>query len=179
MFNLLPENLRKNIITDYRLRLTILSLLFVVLIQVCFLIFLFPTWLTSNYKEKDYLIRSEEMNTFLSTLDLASTTSNVKNLNNKLSTINENLSYPLSLPIINNILSKKTTNIKISGIYYTINSKNSGLVTVNGVSDKRDSLVLFAENLRSIPEFKKVDLPISNLAKDKNIEFTININIEN
>jgi hypothetical protein len=46
------------------------------------------------------------------------------------------------------------------------------------MGDKRESIVAFTDNLKKIDSFSKVDLPISNLAKDKNIDFSISINIE-
>ena len=84
MFNLLPENLRKAIRTEYKLRLLIVVLLFVVLLQFSFLIFLFPSWLTSHYKEKDFLVKSDELNRSISALDVSSTTAFIKLINEKL-----------------------------------------------------------------------------------------------
>ncbi len=179
MFNLLPENLRKSIVSEYRLRLTVVVMFFVILIQISFLIFLFPSWLVSFYKEKDFSNQSDELSKSLSTLDISSTTSFIKSFNSKIGIINESLEYPRFVPILDDILAKKSGTIRISGIYYTVNSINSGTLTLEGIGDSRESLVSFSDGLKSIEYFKKVDLPISNLAKDKNIDFTISINIEN
>lgn len=178
MFNLLPENLKERIKKEYRLRLAIVILSFVVMSQIFFLIFLFPSWLNSYSKEKDYLVKSDEINKTISALDVASTTSFINFLNKKLLTINDVLEYPRVVPIFNSIMSAKSQSIRLEGIYYTSADSDSAVVTVNGLSDRRDSLVLFTDNLKKIDGFNKVDLPISNLAKDKNIDFSININIE-
>ncbi len=179
MFNLLPENLRKQITGEYRLRLAVISILLVIFIQVSFLVFLSPSWLVSYYKEKEYSLQSDELNKSLSTLDISSTTAFIKSFNTKLGIINDSLEYPKFIPIVDGILSKKNNNIRISGIYYSVNSATAGTLTLEGIGDTRESLVSFSENLRSIEHFKKVDLPISNLAKDKNIDFTISVTIEN
>lgn len=178
MFNLLPENLRKSIVTEYKLRLSIVVLLFVVLLQFSFLIFLFPSWLTSHYKEKDFLVKSDELNRSISALDVSSTTAFIKSINEKLSVANQTLEYPKLIPIIDSVISYKGTSIRLDGILYTVNGSNSGVLTINGMGDKRDSLVAYADSLKKIDSFKKVDLPISNLAKDKNIDFSISVNIE-
>jgi hypothetical protein len=178
MFNLLPENLRKKIITEYRLRLTIMAFIFIIIVQVSFLIFLFPSWLTSYYREKEFAGRSDEINKFLATSDLSSTTSFIKSLNTKLNIINDNLDYPRLVPIVNEALLKRTPTIKLNEIYYNVTSAKGGELILKGIGSSRESLVSFTESLKKISFFKKVDLPISNLAKDKNIDFSINIIIE-
>lgn len=179
MFNLLPENLRKKIVKEYKARLVVICILFIVLIQVSFLIFLFPSWLVSHYKEQNYSLQSDELNKTLSTLDISSTTSFIKSFNTKIGIINDSLEYPKYVPLIDEILSKKTNSIRLSGIHYSVNSSTSGSITLEGIGDTRESLVAFSESLKTVEHFKKVDLPISNLAKDKNIGFTISISVEN
>jgi hypothetical protein len=140
---------------------------------------LFPSWLVSYYKEKDFSVQSDEINKSLSTLDIASTTNFIKSFNTKLGIISGSQDYPKFIPVVDEILSKKSNNMRISGIYYSVNSATTGVLTLEGIGDTRESLVTFSESLKTVPYFKKVDLPISNLAKDKNIEFTISINVEN
>lgn len=178
MFNLLPDNLRNKIKKDYRFRLSIVVLLFIILTQVSFLIFLFPSWLISYYREKDYLVKNDEISKNISAIPVASTTAVIKSLNEKLLNINNVLDYPEILPIIDQIILAKTSSIRIADISYTVNDSKSGVININGMGDKRDSIVAFTDNLRKIDSFSKVDLPISNLAKDKNIDFSISINIE-
>lgn len=178
MFNLLPENLKKAIVHEYKLRLVIVAMSFVVLVQVSFLVFLFPSWLSSYYKGEDFTIKSDEMSTSLSNHDVNSTTSYIKTLNSTLTLINDTLEYPKIIPILESLLKERTSNIRLSGISYVVNSVTSGVLTLNGVGDSRETLVSFSKRLAQIEGFKKVDLPLSNLAKDKNIEFSININIE-
>lgn len=178
MFNLLPENLRKEIISEYRLRLIIVVVVFVIITQISFLVFLFPSWLTSFYKERDFLAMGDEVNKSLLSLDISSTTSYINSLNLTLNIIDESLEYPKLVPIINEVLSKKTSGIKIGAIYYSVDSKNTATLNINGISDKRETLVSFTESLKNVEYMKKVDLPLSNLAKDRNIDFSININIE-
>ncbi len=178
MFNLLPKNLRDRIKKEYKLRLTIVSIISVIFIQVCFLVFVFPSWLSSYYKEKDFFLKNEEMSQFLSTLDIASTTSYIKLVNTKLTTIDKSLDYPKLIPIIDDVLSKKISGIKIDSIYFAVNNENTAVLNINGIGSTRESLVSFAEKLKETSYFKNVNLPISNLAKDKNIDFTISINIE-
>ncbi|HRH27080.1 MAG TPA: hypothetical protein PLZ99_02895 [Parcubacteria group bacterium] len=178
MFNLLPENLKEQIKKDYHLRLSIIVLSFVILSQISFLIFLFPSWLISYYKEKDYLVKNDEISKNISAIPVASTTAVIKSLNEKLLNIDRTLEYPEVIPLIDSVISTKTSAIRIGDISYTVSGVNSGVLNINGMGEKRESIVNYSENLKKIDLFKKVDLPISNLAKDKNIDFSISINIE-
>lgn len=178
MFNLLPENLKEKIKKEYKLRLTIIAILFVIIAQLTFLIFLLPSWLNSYYKQKEYSGRKNEVSNFLSSLDISSTTAYIKSTNSILTIINDSLDYPKMSPVVMDILSKKKSSIKIGGIFYSVNSGNSATLSINGLASNREALVSFSDSLKEIEYFKKVDLPISNLAKDKNIDFSINVNIE-
>ncbi|MCB9810661.1 MAG: hypothetical protein H6779_02425 [Candidatus Nomurabacteria bacterium] len=50
-------------------------------------------------------------------------------------------------------------------------------VEVKGIADTREALVEFRDNLSALPEVKDVKLPISDLAKDKDIGFTLSVNL--
>ncbi len=178
MFNLLPENLRVNIKKEYFVRKVVLSLVFVIFLQTVFLIFIFPSWLISSYKEKEVVSRGEEMNKYLSSLNVASTTSNIRMINQKLAVIDGALSYPEMVPIIKNILSKRTSAIKIVDVVYISDGEKSASVSIKGKSETRESLLSFVKSLQDTNLFKSVDLPISNLTKDKNLSFSIEIKID-
>lgn len=59
-------------------------------------------------------------------------------------------------------------------------SRAAGVVTpvqVGGVAATRQSLAVFRDALRAEPTFAAVDLPISNFAKDRDIEFSLSLTI--
>lgn len=62
-----------------------------------------------------------------------------------------------------------------------ISRKEAGFnpITLSGVASDRQALASFRDRLLSKEEITKVDLPISNLARDKDIQFTITVNLEN
>jgi hypothetical protein len=178
MFNLLPENLKSFIHSEYRMRRLVLALLFIILIEISLLIFLFPTWLESNAKEKAITKQSEQASESLKNSDINPATVIIKSINTKLSVLNVALNYPKVTPFVNQILEKKSSTISINQITYNLVSSSTANITVGGVSKTREALVSFVKKLQETNSFKKVDLPISNLAKDKNIEFTLNLSIQ-
>ncbi len=139
------------------------------------LIFFFPTWLSSSYKEREIIAQSEQMNRTLLDSNTNPATSVIKTINSRLGVINTSLQYPKLLPHLNTVLSNKTSAIQLTHFSYTVTASTTATFIVSGVSATRESLVSYVKKLEETKSFKKVDLPISNLAKEKNIDFTINI----
>jgi hypothetical protein len=177
MFNLLPDSLKKEIKAEYKLRVIIVILVFVLFIQLSFLVFIFPSWLISLYKEKETVAQAEEMSKSERVSNINSLTSIVTDTNTKLNMLNNTLEYPEFLPLANSILAQKTSSIKLDQFYYTSQSPVTGTISLNGVSATRDSLVAFVKSLQETKLFKSVDLPVSNLTKDKNIKFSLTLTI--
>ncbi len=178
MFNLIPQDLKEEIKKDYKLKRLILIFLFIIFVEVSLLIFLFPTWLISFYKEKDVVSRSKEIKDASLGNTASETINTIKSLNSKLGAINNTLEYPKLNPLVKYILSKKTSFISINRIVYTRKGETAATMNLGGVSATRESLLSFVKSLEDGKVFKKVDLPISNFAKDRNLNFSINISIE-
>ena len=53
--------------------------------------------------------------------------------------------------------------------------KNQGLITVSGVANDREGLVVFIDDLKIKSGFADVNTPVSDFAKDKDISFILNI----
>lgn len=74
--------------------------------------------------------------------------------------------------IIKSILEEKTSKIKINDFFL-----EKGKVSIQGLSDSREDLLAFIASLKNKKYFKKVESPVSNLIKEKNIEFIISIEL--
>ena len=175
MFNLLPDSLKNEIKSVYNIRRLVLILLFILFIQISSFVFIYPSWLTASYKEEDALVQTEKMNQSALALNASSTTNTIKSINQRLSIVNTALNYPKFIPIINAVIDNKSKSVSLTRFSYSLVSSSTASITLEGVSATRESLVSFKKRLEESGSFKAVDLPISNLAKDKNINFTINM----
>lgn len=54
-------------------------------------------------------------------------------------------------------------------------SNTLGTITLSGLSETRENLANFRDNLESDTRFVKVDLPISNLIKDRDLLFSMTL----
>lgn len=119
----------------------------------------------------------DEMNSNLSVLNIASTTSNIKALNNNLTIMDKILSYPKIVHYLNIVFLNKSKPISIDDVSYIDTNEKNAVLTINGSSATREALLSFVKNLQTSGAFSAVDLPISNYAKDKDLDFSIKLTI--
>ena len=177
MFNLLPDNLKTKVRGVYRLHLVITVILLVLVLQISFLVFLFPSWLISVDKEKEILEQSAKSNKSSLDSQISMVNTTIKSINTKLTIFNTNLQYPKAVPFIDNIIAQKTNDIIIKKIEYSLSNQTAGQIIIAGMSANRDALVTYAKKLTDSKFFKRVDLPISNFTKVKDIDFSINMTL--
>ncbi len=96
----------------------------------------------------------EELNTKISLLD-----SGQKNIGEKSA-------------VIKLILEEKTNKIKILYFYF-----DKEKVLIQGLSESRQNLLSFIDSLKKKKGFKKVESPVSNLVKERDIEFKLTIEL--
>ncbi len=101
----------------------------------------------------------------------------IEDLKNKVSLIekNKNEKFIVSEKIIDQILAKKMSDIKITQISYEADPIKGKKININGVAPSRERLLLFRQALESSKVFTKVDLPISNFIKGSDIQFSLNL----
>lgn len=73
--------------------------------------------------------------------------------------------------VISGILEEKPEGVKINNLFF-----DKKKITIQGFSNTRQGLFLLVDNLKK-KGFKKVESPISNIIKEKDIEFSINIDL--
>lgn len=58
---------------------------------------------------------------------------------------------------------------------FTLEAGNPSAITITGVADDRESLVALSDTLEADRYFESADIPLSNLAKDRDISFRIEV----
>lgn len=174
MFNLLPDNVKKEIKTEYKIRLITMIFVFVILLQVSLFISILPSWVISSSKEEDIMLETEDAANAKFFKDSDEITSIISSTNTRLGHITTLLEYPKARPFIDKIISSKTSSIHLNNFVYALN-KTDATISIQGISGTREALISFSKTLQDSKMFKTVDLPISNLAKDKNISFSMTL----
>jgi len=98
---------------------------------------------------------------------------------NKKLTIVENAEknqFLISKNVINAILAKKTSSIKIIQITYQYDPILGKKIGILGTASSRDALLSFEQTLENDKDFTNVNLPLSSFVQDSNIQFDLTLN---
>ncbi len=157
------------------------------LTTVVFIMLSVSLWIASIAILPSYFISSAEENSINTELKSQASESNIlpdqktltviKDLKNKLTLIENAQKNELTFSqrVINEIILKKTPQIKIVGISYQKDLQTGETINVHGIAPNREALLLFRQALEDDTAFSKVDLPISNFVQGSNIKFNLSL----
>lgn len=72
----------------------------------------------------------------------------------------------------------ETGQVQLTSINITRGKDGVAPISLAGNAQNREALANFRDQIKAIPEVAAVDLPISNLAKDRDIQFTMSVTIK-
>jgi hypothetical protein len=84
--------------------------------------------------------------------------------------------FLISKNVINAILAKKTSSIKIIQITYQYDPILGKKIGILGTASSRDALLSFEQTLENDKDFTNVNLPLSSFVQDSNIQFDLTLN---
>lgn len=175
MFNDLPENLKNEFKKQYYIRLTIVTGLFIILVQVVSMFFIFPSWTLSVSKKQELTSSIDAFSSSTINNRSGSGALSISTTNQILHILNINFGYPHAIPLYNAVLLLKKPGVQLSKFSYSSKSDTDALMSIEGIASTREVLVTFVKDLKSSGSFTSVDLPVSNLAQDTHINFVISI----
>ena len=175
MINVLPEEGKKWIRGEYRLRLATLTLLAVAFVALALAALLFPSYRLS---ESTYAQAHTEREAFSQALSPANGEKVIEELSRA-----ENMRQALALRV-----EEQAPSLHIEGIVRA-QAKSEGVtlarlayesaeeisVRLSGFAKTRENLIAFSEMLERIAEVKSVKLPVSNLTRSVNITFNMTV----
>jgi hypothetical protein len=178
MYKLLPEKYIAGLKREYHFRLVTACFFFIGIAILVGGVALAPSYILSKAQGKQAITEMNELkkNSATSGADKAEQEAlAVKSFIDALKGHED----PLALSeLIEAIVAYRGRTITIASLDAMKDSPNTAVVHISGLSPTRDSLITFKKNLESDPRFTKVDLPVSDLAKSKNIRFTITARIK-
>ncbi len=171
MINLLPPQGKKRVIIDYWIRAT--SVLFT-LVGICALVtcaLLLPTYFYLSYQSQALQNTGS---------DIADEVMSFKELENEINVANDISELLIDSPeyieasdVITEINTFAGEQIFVSNVTIEKQAGQIETVRVNGVANNRAALVQFRDDAETNEYFSKVDLPLSNLAQNQDIPFSL------
>ncbi len=182
-YTLLPEHEMKSLRHEYRTRLFIVALFFISCGIALGIATLIPAYILSSAKEGRAQAEATELfkknkvsGTAQAEKDLVRSQTIVKKI-----IVEEG--RPMYSDILQGILAYRSTYISITSLDLSRPTEVAGAtgtttpaeIIIQGKSATRESLVAFKKSLEGDKKFLKVELPLSDLAKSKNITFTMKL----
>ncbi|MEX2013478.1 MAG: hypothetical protein WD897_00995 [Parcubacteria group bacterium] len=172
MFKLLTEEGRQRVAHEYARRLAIVMLFALILVAVVGIIGLLPSYVLSNARQNEVLERTRIVGSSVERGDESDLQAWLRETNRKLQALSPALDTDRPSDFIEKILEQKITGVRITGFSW-VRTEDKIILSVDGVANNRQSLITFEDRINSSGYFSEVTLPISNLAKDRDINFQI------
>jgi hypothetical protein len=173
MINLIPEEARKKMVTEYWFRVA--SVWMFVLSGVCMLVSvaMIPTYVLVDGQESAFadsaLLAREEVSSFD---DIAK---DIVDANTQAQLTIAHSKRVLLSTYFKLIDSLAGESISLEGYSFTSEEGVINSIQTRGTARDRQALASFRDSLRNQDSIAEVDLPLSNLAQDRNIPFVITI----
>lgn len=174
MINLLPDNEKMTILKEYHLRVTVVSLAALLTVAAIAFLLLFPSFVLSISKER-------AANTLFSTTPSVSSDETHAAITERISRVKALMLVLKPEPekrkptdFISIILSDKPANVQMTSFVYGKTDKGA-MMHISGVAGTRESLAAYVSALRAKSSITKVNLPVSDLAKETAIDFSLDL----
>ena len=172
MFKLLTEEESQKVAQEYVLHRVVIMLLVLITVLIIGVIGLLPSYVLSSARQNEVTERVRIANSFDQRGDESDLRVWLTDINSKLRVLSPKFDTDQPLDFIEKILDQKIANIRITGLSW-IKAGSGVTYSVSGIASDRQALVSFQDRINACSCFSVVSLLISNLAKNKDIDFQI------
>lgn len=174
MFNMLPQSEKQMIKREYLRRYVAVTLFFMFGLITFASITLVPSYIMSNVKEKILSGQIDAAKNTLSATEESQATKDIRNITEEIRVLAPGAMGVNNHDVFLSIVTNKNVGIKITSMALVRGNAETA-VTVSGIASDRQTLLSFEKKLNENTLFSNVDLPISNLTKNKDISFTVKL----
>jgi len=177
--NVLPLREKKLLRRKYWARLVTIFLGLFTFIEIFLILLLLPSYFLILSKEN---LAKSKLNSFttanpeIKTLNIDKT---IKDINNKIGFLSkQNVNQQIGPNVFGWLLDNRPSGISYNQILFNRKTDETQTITLQGVAKDRSTLSSFKSLLIANPNYKEVNLPISDFINPTNINFNINITIK-
>ncbi len=175
MLHLLTEDYKEKVVKEYQKRAWTVFGIGVLSVVFVSTIFIIPVYVMSFGRYLDAQNTKQHLDKEIALREDATTAQNIKDISSSLKALVLFKDKDLPSTYIEKLIAIKPRGIKINNIIFTPSDDSATALDISGVADARSNLVVFSQSLKSDKVFSTVDIPLSNFAKERNIEFSIKI----
>ena len=170
MYILLSKNEIKHLKHEYRIRTAILMLFFISGAVWVGIVTLFPSYIFSAAQEQKASDEAGKIDTNRQAHGSGQLAAEIRDANTRINLLANVQDKIFLSSIIEDIVNERPVGAHVG------NATTKTSITLSGNAATRDILVAFKRSLEADPRFEKVFLPVSSLAQDTNINFTMSVN---
>jgi Tfp pilus assembly protein PilN len=176
MLNLLPEENKKELAIEYRRRRAMVSLGFLAALFLATLLLFLPALIVS-YNKKNQVSNNYQLIKVASTIrDYDSLRTVIDDVRSKLLLLKPSDNRAYIHDELQAIISQKSRAISITGFdFKPAPPAGKTEISLIGKATSREELVAFSRALEQSPLFSKVEVPVSDLVRGRDIDFSIKI----
>lgn len=173
MLNLLPHNEMNVVRREYLLRFSSVASVLAGVIIICATVAMFPSY--TLVETKNSIVTAQ-----LQSIRSSSVAKNKDDVEKMLAdvktktTVSKTLSSYDPSYVVQRIIDTIPKAVIVNGLQYDRGDKGAHKVVVSGVASSRNGLISFVQGL-SKAGFKVSDVPVSDLASDSNIPFSLSV----
>lgn len=173
MINLIPPIVRKAVIKEYWTRVISVFLFIVSVVSFCIFVFALPVYVLVSDQVDVYAQSAAEASERVAEYDLsAGALIRANQMAQKIFELREVDRFTDAVTLLESL---QSSDITITTFQFNRVKGEVGPVMILGNATTRQALADFRDRLLSQPKISDVVLPISNLAKDRDIEFSISV----
>ena len=172
MFKLLTDEEKQKVTHEYTLRRAIVMLFAFIMVSVVGIIGLLPSYILSSARENEVIERTRIMERAGERGDKLELQAWLRETSRELEVLSPKLDTDRPSDFIKRILDQRVTGLRITGLSWA-KVEDKIALSVSGVALDRQTLITFEDRINASGYFSEVILPISNLARDRDIDFQI------
>lgn len=172
MFKLLTDKTKEKVMHEYVLRRMIVIMCSLIAVFFIGIIGILPSYVLSNARQNEVLERTRVMNSIGQEGGKPDLENWLLQTNERLRELSPKLDTDRPSDFVDKVISQSLKGVRITGFSW-IKTGDSIVLSVGGVATDRQTLLMFERRLNASGYFSEVTLPISNLVKDKDIDFQI------
>lgn len=175
MHTYLPTEQKEQLRKEYLYRLALVFSITVLVIIICSIIFILPSYIVTRNQHNQAISSFATKSNSSADNTIKDIESEVKKINDATTKLSDGINRPRILNTIRLIDTATAQGIKIKSFEITYTASSTVDMRVGGLASTRDALVAFKKNIESNQGVARVELPVSDLAKSKELTFVMRI----
>lgn len=177
MNNLAPAHDQKKFRRLYFLRLTTVALIIAIFVVIVHGVLLVPSYTFLQVRIAEQEAERAVFGRLLESSEGVAVEDSLRDLDLKLSLL-ESLPQQPSFPAaVTTVLEVPRAGIDVTSVAYEP-AGQGGEISVRGIATNREALRSYARLLEAAPSIESVDFPISDLAEERNLTFTLTVTLQ-